>query len=421
MKLKLKNVGKIEDAEIELNGMTIIAGENNTGKSTIGKMLFCIFHSFFKIEEQIREERRTTIIRAIINYYYDLTHRWIPKNVSIKFAEHIIEHKDMFINDTNILIQELERFYLSIANNQEKNMHYTSLNQLAQKIHSYLLVEDTEIAKIILQQRLNAEFSMKICHVNQLDEPAAIELKIKNDQINFEIRKNEEIIINNYFSLFNKIIYIDDPFVLDRKQHSSFEHNGDLSAKLSDCAKQSEFSAIDEFINKQKTEKIFKTMNSICDGELTIDENGTYIFKNKELKDFLDMSNLSTGMKSFVILKELLQNGSIEENSILILDEPEIHLHPEWQIKFAEIVVLIQQEFGTNILLNTHSPYFLNAIEVYSTKYGITEKCKYYMTIENNGKANIKDVTKNLEYIYEKLAKPLQELENLEYRNGNTF
>ena len=53
MKLELENVGKISHANIELNGITVIAGENNTGKSTIGKMLFCVFHAFYKIEEQI--------------------------------------------------------------------------------------------------------------------------------------------------------------------------------------------------------------------------------------------------------------------------------------------------------------------------------------------------------------------------------
>ena len=73
-----------------------------------------------------------------------------------------------------------------------------------------------------------------------------------------------------------------------------------------------------------------------------------------------------------------------------------------------------------NILLNTHSPYFLNAIQVYSDKYGITDKCKYYLTEEQNRRVNIIDVTKEIEKIYEKLARPLQELENLEYNNETT-
>lgn len=42
MRLELENVGKINVANIKLDGITVIAGENNTGKSTIGKMLLCI-------------------------------------------------------------------------------------------------------------------------------------------------------------------------------------------------------------------------------------------------------------------------------------------------------------------------------------------------------------------------------------------
>ena len=132
------------------------------------------------------------------------------------------------------------------------------------------------------------------------------------------------------------------------------------------------------------------------------------------------MVNLSTGIKSFSILRRLLQNGSIDENGIIILDEPEIHLHPEWQLKFAEIIVLVQKEFETNILLNTHSPYFLNAIEVYSQRYGIEGKCAYYLANEVDNETNIENVTNNTEKIYEKLARPLQDLENMEYGDGNT-
>lgn len=42
--IEIKNIGKIEQANIALNGLTIISGENNTGKSTIGKAVFSIFH-----------------------------------------------------------------------------------------------------------------------------------------------------------------------------------------------------------------------------------------------------------------------------------------------------------------------------------------------------------------------------------------
>ena len=38
MKLKITGVGTIDNAEIELSNLTVIAGENDTGKSTVGKI-----------------------------------------------------------------------------------------------------------------------------------------------------------------------------------------------------------------------------------------------------------------------------------------------------------------------------------------------------------------------------------------------
>ena len=52
MKLKLENIGAIRNANIDINGLTVIAGENSTGKSTIGKLIYTIVKSLnnFKVE-----------------------------------------------------------------------------------------------------------------------------------------------------------------------------------------------------------------------------------------------------------------------------------------------------------------------------------------------------------------------------------
>ena len=47
MKLVLKNIGKVQNATVEINGITVIAGENDTGKSTVGKALFSVFNGFY--------------------------------------------------------------------------------------------------------------------------------------------------------------------------------------------------------------------------------------------------------------------------------------------------------------------------------------------------------------------------------------
>ena len=135
------------------------------------------------------------------------------------------------------------------------------------------------------------------------------------------------------------------------------------------------------------------------------------------MKNILDIKNLSAGLKTFVILKTLLEKGILEENGVIILDEPEIHLHPAWQIIFAELIVLIQKEFNMHILLNTHSPYFLNAIEIYAEKHNIKERCNFYSAYLSGQFSEFKDVTDNIEEIYYKLARPFQDLENERYSN----
>ncbi len=429
MRLILENVGKVQDADIKLDGITLIAGENNTGKSTVGKMLFCIFESFYKIERQISQERINTIGRHIANFYHETFNRAGRKYSVHDLAAEFVHNKEQYVGDSRIIRKAIENFFENREINFDAIAYQDTLEQLADKIYSVLFIEDTEIRRAILQRTLDSEFGMKIGFLNNESNYSKIQLEIRNSKIEFEVINNENINIIQDMSLNKEIIYIDDPFVLDDLQDLlpyrsvyGLNHRDSLLDKIVRVKDTRDFGAQDEILVNKKLERIFETMNGICDGDLTVSEDGgNYSYRTGELNGTLEMSNLSTGIKSFIILKTLLRNGSINDNGVVILDEPEIHLHPEWQLKFAEVIVLIQKEFGVNILLNTHSTYFLNAIEVYVKKYGIEKKCKFYLTDDNEGRTNIKDVTDQTELIYEKLARPLQDLENLEYSDGNTI
>ena len=67
------------------------------------------------------------------------------------------------------------------------------------------------------------------------------------------------------------------------------------------------------------------------------------------------------GIKAFTIIRTLLEKGEIHEKDVMVLDEPEIHLHPEWQLIYAELIVLLEKYLHLTILITTHSPYFLEA------------------------------------------------------------
>lgn len=114
------------------------------------------------------------------------------------------------------------------------------------------------------------------------------------------------------------------------------------------------------------------------------------------------------------MIERLLESGKLKQKDVLILDEPEIHLHPEWQLIYAETIVVLQKEFDLTVLVTTHSPYFLEAIEVYTRKYNLEEKTNYYLAVNEEESCFMKDVTENLEEIYRLMFDPMQKLEDME-------
>jgi len=90
------------------------------------------------------------------------------------------------------------------------------------------------------------------------------------------------------------------------------------------------------------------------------------------------------------------------------MDEPEVHLHPEWQIKLAEIIVRLAKDLDITLYINSHSPQFIEAIEVYSRYNDIQDDTNFYLTKkEENGKFIFDKIENNeLKKIYQNLGDP---------------
>ena len=65
MRLQIKNFAAIREADIQFDGITVIAGENNAGKSTVGKILFSLFHGFYDMQEKIQNNRWQAISNKV--------------------------------------------------------------------------------------------------------------------------------------------------------------------------------------------------------------------------------------------------------------------------------------------------------------------------------------------------------------------
>ncbi len=412
MKLTINNIGKLKNAEVVIDGITVITGENDTGKSTVGKVLWSVFNGFYEIDEKVYNEKVSElekIIDEIIkeNVYKNLSTDYnsffeIFNSTREKIAIELLK------NNKNYSEDEIK----IIINNYKKDLKIENISNFVQKINETLKISDKEIIKVIVSRIMNKEFHNQINAVFSKEKMniGEISLKIKDKEIDLKIENNEISDVQNYFLINKETMYIDNPFILDSYDFEGENHQTHLATNV---FSENENSVISEIKVKKKLNNIYQKLNSVLSGEILENKNSKFVYR-KNGED-IDLKNLSTGLKTFAIIKMLLQNGTLEENGTIILDEPEIHLHPEWQLKFAELIVLLQREFGMHILLTTHSPYFLNAIEVFSERHKIDDKCKYYVA-ENEGNSSIiKDVTGNTREIYRKLARPIQDLENIRY------
>ena len=65
------------------------------------------------------------------------------------------------------------------------------------------------------------------------------------------------------------------------------------------------------------------------------------------------------------------------------------------------------------MIITTHSPYFLDAIDVFSAKYEMSDRVNYYLAENEGAVSYLHDVTENIDAIYKKLSSPMQKLENI--------
>lgn len=414
MKISLQNVGKLASADVELNGITVIAGDNDTGKSTVGKALYSVFNGLYQAGRQVETEREK-LFRDDVSQLVSFA---LPKSSSYSVFHKTrtlisLIHKKMSQNQMSE--SELSAVLMdNLQNGDAIDVAYIN-NTVSSILRAYSIPEEI-IQQKIIENYFNCEFLGDINNIFSSGE-ASVVFTVQKKQALFSFAENCLVKFDSPFYMYSEINLLDDPFILNNVSTQSLtasntvKHSETIIENLLFSKAQSVVSSI---LAEKRLESVYSQLSKVISGSLCYDSNSSsFSYRFPDDGRTIDARNLSTGMKTFAIIKQLLSNGSIPQGGTLILDEPEIHLHPAWQLVFAELIVLLQKEFGLHILMNTHSPYFLHAIEVYSAKHGVADKCKYYLA-ENidEHNARIRDVTTEIDEIYASLAEPFQVLED---------
>ena len=193
MKLYLKNIGKISEANVEINGITVIGGENNTGKSTIGKSLFSIFSSFYEIQQQIRRERLLSI-KGALQAFYQNVYVWMSgemKDIDEYSADILSKAKD-YIESPELLKKELDSIMKHELMPSKLFINKMSTEEIVSQIIDILKIPDEAIFNSVVSKKINAEFNGQVLNIYSETE-GIISLSVRQKELRINISEGAAI------------------------------------------------------------------------------------------------------------------------------------------------------------------------------------------------------------------------------------
>lgn len=488
MKISFKNIGVINSADIEICPLTVITGINDTGKSTVGRMLFTIIKAFSRYEEDLEvgeQEKIRSIFEILSEIFFEVRDKANPNSpIFIRRKDGITgtvayKHPVYSSVETENIGPLLEEISLIRQKAIKTNLHLLNVEKLISileilngklkpednlklkidKIKQIYTREDqkTDLVERALNKALFSEFYSEL----SISEISAINIsegqkklihfevdkhKIKNFDYNDDLYYNEATFLESpvILHLYDALKYANTLFELRDKNYSLYRDRGrvpfhikDLMTKLEKISYFTDFSAginsyqlkfsdyieynseneeiientSENSLNKQKYNILTEISNTINGNMGYSKDTKDFIYeksiKNKKYK--IRSINTATGIKSFGLLQMLLQTDFLNERHLVIIDEPESGLHPEWQLKYSETIVKLAKT-GIPFLLTTHSPYMVQALSHYSNKENLSDKVKFYMAEKENEFSNFIDVSNDLSRIFEKLSQPLEKV-----------
>lgn len=431
MRLKIDNFAKIKHVEITIDGITVIAGENNTGKSTIGKVLYSAFNAFYDMDLKIENRRQEEILeitrRGVRNAlmhsmpgtrnssYLRITSDKIGRTISSKLMEAESMDEVLF---RDYLEQACAQYNVRLTEESVSEL----LEDSYEKIVARKRNDDYKVALELIERFFNQVFDEQIKCLQSSGKDTKVSLDIKGKELDVVFRGNQCVQWQADYNILHEAFFIDDPFVLDQvSDHLWFSIGNRYRKELLNHLNETDDDIMDGIFEavsaKENLKEIYDILKRVADGQILV-QNGQWSLHSEKFEEPIHFENLSAGLKSFVLLKLLLEKGILKEKDVLILDEPEIHLHPEWQLVYAEMIVLLQKKFDLSIVVTTHNRDFLEAIELYAKKYELFPKCRFYLSGQEEGLSVFEDVTECLDKIYSQLVTPSMLLDNLRYEIG---
>ena len=458
--LKISNLGKIQNSSIEVSNLTVFGGVNNTGKSFVSKFLYSIFKSFeinpFKVKLSLSISNLRNIIlnnrlqsdRSVIKIKNKLFKQLQVLEDICNNEEHFLIYrktdgikkdfttfkkviKSIDIND----IKKLDKFYTSdykkllikkdpqVADSDFLLYHYNNLVNLGKlDFNEFINLAYTDE----LTEQLSANFLLfdliKLANVKSKAIKVVLQdyftvIIDKNNNVSVKTKPNTNIM--NNFHMYSNIYYLDtqpnwkdeeEMFVDWRSSRSKgFANKDHIPNYVRDLIKRKRTKTNG---GKNRFDKLSKNLNKVLGGEFVFSNESIY-FVEKQGK-MIHLDQVSFGIVQLGMLGFLIKNNIINKDTIVFLDEPETHLHPELQVVLMNVLILLVKS-GVSVVMASHSIDLLKYIQIYLKKYPAFKELLSINHFSEKG-VNVKKVKvieEQLKVIQREVSLPHSELFNL--------
>ena len=371
----IKNFGPIQSGNINLKPLTIFMGTNNSGKSYAALLIYSVLTSLHRSMHHIVDDRIIQHMKKKSSL-----HKNDPRLTSFNMKYDINLACKEFT-------QELRRNFSSPLPKLISFKHKTCILDISSRIlHSSIILESRKKPKYISTDNWNRHVT-----VDYSDDCPPI---IIDDDNNITVNAN----IATDFSLRSKMLkychtFAPVAFYLPASRQGILQSHKLL---LSLYVRAASYAGIDDIrvpkipggaVDLLETLLALPTEYGPCHAIAKQLESSTLhgIITIRDAKFFREIRYRHNGhiipihraasMVSSIAPLALYLKHIIRPGYVLVIEEPEAHLHPEHQIALAKCLVDLVRK-GVYILVSTHSPYMVEQLGNYLQAGGVSNRTK---------------------------------------------
>jgi len=370
MNVKIDNLGVIDHAEMDVGNLTVICGENNTGKTYVTYALYGFLRSWRRIlaiilENEIKSflrkesERRLDLVdmfKGKINEYLNKISEEYSTGLPHIFASRpeLFEKAKFSINvngEQDFLVSEYQK---TLRDSKQEKVLATITKTKGQP-HLELVLSDSRlrdsplgITDFISDAIADILFSSLLPEVF-IASAERTGAAIFHKELDFlRTRLIEMIGSGDSKELRN-------PFRLLRKLEPGYawpvRDNVDFVRQLQDIEKES------GVLNKNAPQVLNKFEEIVGGNYKVVKGKGLYYFPSSGGSPRLTLIESSSSVRALVDIGFYLR-AKANVGDLLMIDEPELNLHPVNQRKLARLIVELVNQ-GIKVFITTHSDYIV--------------------------------------------------------------